>query len=117
MSTQTKKLSKDSIMGLVRQGLTFLAAWLAAYTISVGEILTASIPAIVAVILTVWGWLDKSNRDLNVWYSFSRHVLSIAGGFVLGFQVIAEDTWNNIVSGLLGMVSIILSMVDNAKSK
>lgn len=110
------KLTKDQILGLVRQALTFLASFLAVKGFVAGDILAGTIPAVIGAGLILWGWLDKSSRDLSVWYSFSRHILSTLGGFVLGFGWLEEGTWNGIVSGLLGLVSIVLSMVENAKN-
>lgn len=106
---------KDQILGFIRQALTFLGVYVAAEGFLPDTIIEQVIGGVMAVAVTAWGWIDKSNRDLSVWYSMTRHVLSAAGGLLLHFGIVGEELWNNIVSATLPIISILLSTIENKK--
>lgn len=108
-------MGKDQILGLVRQVLTFLGMYLVAQGIGNEGLIVEAVGALMTVTMTIWGWVDKSNRQLSVWLSMTRHFLSALGGFILSYGLIPEDLWNDIVSVTIGIISITLSQIENRK--
>lgn len=106
-------MKKEQILGLIRQILTAIGGYLIAIGIGDETIVTELIGAIMFGSQTIWGWIDKSNRNLNVWYSFTRHLLSGVGGFILHYELISVELWNNIVAIIPALFSIILSQFAN----
>lgn len=107
---------KNQILGLIRQVLTFVGMYLVAQGVGTEGLFTEAIGAVMTISFSVWGWIDKSNRDLAVWMSVVRHTLSAAGGFVMSYNLIPDALWNDIVSIVVASFSIILSTIENKKA-
>lgn len=108
-------MQKDQILGFIRQALTFLGVYFAAQGFIPDTVVDQVIAGVMAVAVTVWGWVDKSSRELSVWYSMTRHVLSAAGGLLLHFGIVGQEMWDNIAGAVLPLVSILLSVLENKK--
>lgn len=108
-------MNKEQILGLVRQILTFGGVYLATKGIVDSATIELVIGAILAITVTIWGWIDKSNRELSVWLSLTRHLVSAIGAIVVGTGILSESLFNDISGIVIGLVSVILSVLENRK--
>lgn len=107
------KINKEQVTGLIRHILTFASVFLIAKGIIPQTLANEIITGLVVLIMIIWSWVDKSERNLSVWLIFVRKFLTIAGAFIMGYGVLNNEVWNEVISIVMTFTSIILSYIGN----
>ena len=109
------KLSKNQILGIIRQLLTMIGAALAGYGFeNIAGINWQEITGVVVTLIaTVWGFVDKTNRDRNALFSVLRHAISIATGVLISISPELGKFLGIITPSLMGIFAIILTVNEN----
>lgn len=109
------KFSKNQILGIIRQLLTMIGAALASYGFeNIAGVNWQEIAGVtVALIATVWGFVDKTNRDKNALFSVLRHAISIATGVLISISPELGKLFGVLTPSLMGIIAIILSVNEN----
>lgn len=108
-------MKKEQILGLVRNILIVIGGYLSTEGFLDINVIESTIGSIMVIIPLVWGIIDKTNRELNVWYSIIRSALSAFGGIFISLNVIDEKVWNDIAGLIISIFSLFLSFTENNK--
>lgn len=113
------KLSKNQILGIIRQLLTMIGAALASYGFeNIAGVNWQEIAGVtVALIATLWGFVDKTNRDKSTLFSVIRHAISIATGVLISIAPELGKFLGVITPSLMGIFAIILSINENSDGR
>lgn len=109
------KLSKNQILGIIRQLLTMIGAALASYGFeNIAGVNWQEIAGVaLALIATVWGFIDKTDRDKNALFSVLRHAISITTGIIISISPELGKFLGIVTPSLMGIFAIILTVNEN----
>lgn len=103
------KITKNQILGLIRQLVTMVGAILASYgMLEVGGTPLESILGFVLIAVpTIWGFIDKSNKDVSSLLSLARHGLSVLSGVL----IYALPQYGNVIGIIIPSITQMLAIL------
>ena len=108
--------TKDQVQSFIREVLAFLGSLLAAYgTKSIAGINWEQFAGfILFAIMTIWGAIDKTNKDASVIWSLIRKAISMCGAFVMFYFPQTTKLITVLIPSLLVMVNVFAGQAANA---